>query len=103
MKDVNKSKEKKKESQDNKEKQQEPEEEEMTEEEPDTKPKQEETKGEEQNWYQKIFFDPNHDPNWQNWIIIALAVLGGAYMLTYQAPKKELVYMEFVNQYLTQN
>ena len=35
--------------------------------------------------------------------MIALAVLGAGYMLTYQAPKKELVYMEFVNQYLTQN
>ena len=103
MKDVKKSKDKKEEKKvDEKEKQKETEEEEMTEEEPDHKPR-EQAETPTQTWYEKIFFTPGGDPNWQNWIVIALAVLGAGYMLTYQAPKKELVYMEFVNQYLTQN
>jgi AFG3 family protein len=51
----------------------------------------------------KFFFNPNNNPKWENWGIVALAVFGAIYAFTYSKPAKELVYMEFVNDFLTKN
>lgn len=51
----------------------------------------------------KFLFNPNNNPKFENWGILALALLGGIYAFTYTKPAKELVYMEFVNDYLTKN
>lgn len=84
---------------DNKEK-----EEELTEEEEhEPKPKTETVKEDERPSYMKFFFNPNNNPKWENWGIILLALFGAAYAYTYSNPAKELVYMEFVNDYLTKN
>ena len=53
--------------------------------------------------YIQFLFNPNNNPKWENWGILALALLGGIYAYSYSNPAKELVYMEFVNDYLTKN
>lgn len=51
----------------------------------------------------QFFFNPNNNPKWENWGILALALFGGVYAYSFSNPAKELVYMEFVNEYLTKN
>lgn len=51
----------------------------------------------------KFLFNPNNNPKFENWGILALALFGGIYAFTYSKPAKELVYMEFVNDFLTKN
>jgi AFG3 family protein len=88
-----------KEKEDGKEK-----EEELTEEEEhDAKPKTESVKEDERPMYMKFFFNPENNPKWENWGIIALAIAGAAWAYSQSNPAKELVYMEFVNDYLTKN
>ena len=53
--------------------------------------------------YVQFFFNPNNNPKWENWGILALALFGGIYAYSFSNPSKELVYMEFVNDYLTKN
>jgi AFG3 family protein len=91
----------KKEKEDGKEK-----EEEMTEEEHDDpkSSKSESAEGKDDRpQYMKFLFNPNNNPKWENWGIIALAVFGAVYAYSFSNPAKELVYMEFVNDYLTKN
>jgi len=80
-------------------------EEETEEEEHDEKPKSSsktEAK-DDREWYMKLLFDMNNNPKFENWGILALAVFGAIYGITYSKPAKELVYMEFVNDFLTKN
>ncbi len=48
-------------------------------------------------------FDNNNNPRFENWIIVAVAMGAGIYLANYQKPSNELVYMDFVNEYLTKN
>lgn len=69
---------------------------------------QEQSKSDEQSsWKEKakgFFFEPNGgDPKPEGWIG-ALAAAGALYFIVnYKAPMKELVYMDFLNNYLLQN
>jgi AFG3 family protein len=87
-----------------KEETQEKEKEEQSEEEPEEKPKKaREEPEDDRQWYMKFLFNPNNNPKFENWGIIMLALFGAVYAFTYSKPAKELVYMEFVNDYLTKN
>lgn len=111
MRDINKRKEEKDakkaaEEDDHPKKEENKEKEEETEEEvedKDTKKSKTEEKEDDREWYMKFLFNPNNNPKFENWGILALALLGGIYAFTYSKPAKELVYMEFVNDYLTKN
>ena len=82
---------------------------EESEEEEDTKKKSDEDEEdskkekEDSNSLKAMFFNEGGDPNWQNFGILALVLGGIYYALNYSTPAKELVYMEFVNDYLTKN
>jgi len=54
-------------------------------------------------WYMRFLFNNNNNPKFENWGILALAVFGAIYAISYSKPAKELVYMEFVNDFLTKN
>ena len=76
------------------------------EEEEKTKDKKKEEEG--QGYGEKVygfFFEPNGGgPNWENWL--KLALLGGIssyYTIFAKAPSQEVTYMDFVNNYLSQN
>ena len=78
---------------------------EETEEEP-TESKSKKTKGEPKDTrpgYMKAFFDMNNNPKFENWFLLAMALFGAYFVATYSPPAKELVYMEFVNDFLTKN
>jgi len=51
----------------------------------------------------KFLFNPNNNPKFENWGILALVLFGTIFAMTYSKPAKELVYMEFVNDFLTKN
>lgn len=75
-----------------------------SEEELDSKSKSnEEKEADNREWYMKFLFNPNNSPKFENWGILALVLFGLIYAFTYKKPAKELVYMEFVNDYLTKN
>ena len=44
--------------------------------------------------------DPNGNPKNEFWILMAMLLGGGAYYFNFRAPVKEIVYMEFLNDYL---
>ena len=76
------------------------------EEEPEAKPRRSRSSSNEQDdreWYMKFLFQPNGNPKFESWGILALAVFSAIFAATYSTPAKELVYMEFVNDYLTKN
>ena len=80
--------------------------EEASEEEPEAKPRRSRGSSNEQDdreWYMKFLFQPNGNPKFESWGILALAVFSAIFAATYSTPAKELVYMEFVNDYLTKN
>lgn len=82
-------------------------EEELTEEEEETETKKSkegdgEKGGEQQGKLKAFFFDPKKNPN--EALIILAAMLGcGYFIYNFKAPMKEIVYMEFLNDYLLQN
>jgi AFG3 family protein len=48
-------------------------------------------------------FDPNNNPKPENIILVLMAMFASYYLLTYKRPMKELVYMDFLNNYLLKN
>lgn len=94
MKDVKKDKETKKsdtkkdEKHEKKAATKEPEEEivsdEETEEEPDIKKPESKAKESDSKWNPKtLLFDPNNNPKYENWLIVALALFGAGYLIKY--------------------
>ena len=63
----------------------------------------EEKKTDDRNPVQKLFFDPENNPNPEGWLGLLLAAATGYYLLNYKAPMDEIVYMQFLNDYLLQN
>ena len=95
-----------KEGEDDKAKKTNKDEEASEEEEPEAKPRRSRGSSNEQDdreWYMKFLFQPNGNPKFESWGILALAVFSAIFAATYSTPAKELVYMEFVNDYLTKN
>ena len=48
-------------------------------------------------------FDNNNNPKPEGWLAIAMAIAAGYYVINYKKPMKEIVFMEFYNDYLTKN
>ena len=59
------------------------------EEEPEQK---EEKKTDDRNALQKLFFDPENNPNPEGWLGLLMAAAVGYYLVTYKAPMEEIVY-----------
>jgi hypothetical protein len=59
------------------------------------------------DWRKKVeetFFEPNGGgPNQGAWASLIVALMGTYYAVTYKKPMKEIIYMDFLNNYLTQN
>lgn len=57
------------------------------------------------DWRKKLeeaFFEPNGGgPNQRAWASLIVALMGTYYALTYKKPMKEIIYMDFLNTYLT--
>ena len=51
----------------------------------------------------KFFFDPNNNPKPENFLWVFLAAITGYYLLSARKPMKELLYMDFLNNYLLKN
>lgn len=85
------------------------EEEELSEEETETKSSKEGEKDKgsgdgAENKIKAFFFDPNNNPKWESVFLLAALGFGtGWYLYNFKAPMKEIVYMEFLNDYLLQN
>lgn len=52
---------------------------------------------------EKFFFDPNNNPIPENIIMLLMALFTAYYLINYKSPLKELVYMDFLNNYLLKN
>ena len=52
------------------------------------------------NAVQKFFFTPENDPKPEGWLAVIMGLAAGYYLYSYKAPMKEVVYMEFLNDYL---
>lgn len=50
-----------------------------------------------------FFFDPNNNPKPEGWIGLLAGCSMAYYALNYKKPAKELVYMDFLNNYLLKN
>lgn len=100
---------KKKESKDEEKKQKEKEEEDLTEEEEAAESKKgkegdgKSGEGDQQGKIKAFFFDPNNNPKNEALILLAAAIGAGYFVYNFKAPMKEIVYMEFLNDYLLQN
>ena len=90
----------KKKSEDKKEKEEELSEEEEAEKEGKGSDKGE---GEKDQGIKGYFFEPNGNPKNELLISLALMLGAGAYVYNFRNPMKEIVYMEFLNEYLLQN
>ena len=76
----------------------------MSEEEDESsKSKNEEQKEDSRNKFQKLFFDQDNNPQPEGWLGLLLAIATGYYLYNYQRPMKEIVYMNFLNDYLLKN
>lgn len=60
------------------------------------------SKDERPDW-QKFFFDQENNPKPEGFLGVLLAGFVGYYLLTYQKPMNELVYKDFLNDYLLKN
>jgi len=56
-----------------------------------------------QNFFHKLFFDPDNNPKPEGFLSILAALSAAYYLSTYQKPQKEVVYMQFLNDYLLKN
>jgi len=65
--------------------------------------KGDEKKGGSQNAFNSFFFDPQGSPKPEGFVAAVMALATAYYLATYQKPMKELVYMQFLNDYLLQN
>lgn len=70
----------------------------ITEEEEETDKSKEET--DDRNPLQKFFMTPENDPKPESWLGLLVGLAAGYYAYNYKAPMKEVVYMEFLNDYL---
>jgi AFG3 family protein len=95
-----KTQDKKKKDEDKKEKEEELSEEEETEKESRGKDKGD---GEQDQGIKGYLFDPNGNPKNEILILLAMMLGTGAYLYNFRSPMKEIVYMEFLNDYLLQN
>ena len=50
--------------------------------------------------YEQFFFDKNNNPRPENIIALLLIAVTAYYLITYKTPLKEIVYMDFLNNYL---
>ena len=75
----------------------------MTEEEEAPKKKQEGADKDDRPPYQQFFFDQDNNPKPENMIGLLLALGAGYYLATYKKPMQEIVYMDFLNNYLLKN
>lgn len=50
-----------------------------------------------------MFFDSDGGPNPSGWIGLIVAAAAAYYLMNYQTPMKELVQMDFINNYLLKN
>lgn len=55
------------------------------------------------NQFMKALFTPDNDPKPEGWLGILLAFATGYFVLNYKKPMKEVVYMQFLNDYLLKN
>lgn len=55
------------------------------------------------NQFMKALFTPENDPKPEGWLGILLALATGYFVLNYKKPMKEVVYMQFLNDYLLKN
>lgn len=47
--------------------------------------------------------DPDNNPKPEGWLAVFMGIATGYYLLQYKKPMKEIVHMEFLNDYLLQN
>lgn len=81
-------------------------EDELTEEEDEADGKKGSEEGEkksEQEGIKGFFFDPNNNPKNEALFLLAALLGAGYFVYNFRAPMKEIVYMEFLNDYLLQN
>jgi len=50
-----------------------------------------------------MFFDPENNPRPEGWLAVLVSIASIYYLLNYKKPMKEIVYMEFLNEYLLKN
>lgn len=60
-------------------------------------------KDEDQNKWKKFFFDEDNNPKPEGFLALMLSGFAGYYLLNYKKPMQELVYMDFLNNYLLKN
>jgi len=51
----------------------------------------------------QAFFTPNNEPKPEGFLALLLAFATGYYLFNYKRPMKEVVYMQFLNDYLLKN
>ena len=74
---------------------------EMSEEE-EPQEKKEESKSDDRNAFQKFFLEPDNSPKPEGFVAAVLGLGTAYYLYNYKKPMKEVVYMEFLNDYLLQ-
>jgi hypothetical protein len=55
------------------------------------------------NKWKKFFFDEDNQPKPEGFLALMLSGFAGYYLLTYRKPMQEIVYMDFLNNYLLKN
>ena len=55
------------------------------------------------NKWKKFFFDEDNNPKPEGFLALMLSGFAGYYLLTYRKPMQEIVYMDFLNNYLLKN
>lgn len=60
-------------------------------------------KKDEENKWKKFFFDEDNQPKPEGFLALMLSGFAGYYLLTYRKPMQEIVYMDFLNNYLLKN
>ena len=50
-----------------------------------------------------MFFEEDNSPRPEGWLGLIMALATGWYLFNYKKPMKEIVYMEFLNDYLLKN
>jgi len=55
------------------------------------------------NKIKSFFFDPNNNPKNEALVLLAAMLGAGYFVYNFKAPLKEIVYMEFLNEYLLKN
>jgi hypothetical protein len=53
--------------------------------------------------WRKFFFDEENNPKPEGFLALMLSGFAGYYLLTYRKPMQEIVYMDFLNNYLLKN